>query len=123
MVNDEQRKTYYMVQQELVTISTVIGPGEHTVVFRVENAEFDPGVERVVSQFGTGRVRLDDCEVSNNVGLVTAEKTASTGATTANATLEDVILNSNPTKSPTENQTGGPTESPTDDSTESPTDD
>ena len=63
LVNGENRNTYFQAKQELVKIETGFGPGKHTVVFRVMNSEFDPGTERVVSLFGTGKVRLDVCEV------------------------------------------------------------
>merc|ERR1712192_291843 len=63
VVNGETLNTYYMGHQELVTLSTGIGPGKHTVVFRIKNNDFDPRMERDVSHFGTGKVRLEDCEV------------------------------------------------------------
>jgi hypothetical protein len=69
--NGNQLNTYHKVQQGRVTILIGIVPGDHTVVFRVKNNEFNPGVERVVSGFGTGRVWLDECEVRSTGGLVT----------------------------------------------------
>ena len=71
MVNGVQRNMYHQMQEGWVTISTSIGLGDHTVVFRVMNAEFNHGMERGVSGFGTGRVWLDDCAVSSYMGLVT----------------------------------------------------
>merc|ERR1712194_237196 len=114
LVNGEQRKVYYRVEQELVTIAANLNPGEHTVVFRVMNVEFDPGMEREVSQFGTGRVGLYGCSISSEASFSTEKD--------VDASLR-AVGSANSTESPTESPAVSPTASPTKNSTDSPTDD
>merc|ERR1739845_96770 len=66
IVNGEQRNAFDRVHQGVLVVSTIISQGENTVVFRIENAEFDSGLERIDGdQFGTGRVWLEQCEISS----------------------------------------------------------
>merc|ERR1711957_599849 len=130
MVNGEQRQTYYMKQKELVTITTGIGPGDHTIVFRVKNAEFDSEMKRMVSQFGTGRIWLDDCAISSTDGLAQeddlTEKTDLVTEAASTNTSHDPIGNADLSESapasPTEKLTDSPIESPTASPTDNPTD-
>ena len=65
-INGQQRNTYHTKMDGWLNVVTGIMPGENTIVFRVENAAYDVevGPYRVASTFGTGRVWLDDCEVT-----------------------------------------------------------
>merc|ERR1711957_1135203 len=125
MVNGEQRQTYYMKQKELVTITTGIGPGDHTIVFRVKNAEFDSEMKRMVSQFGTGRIWLDDCAISSTDGLAQeddlTEKTDLVTEAASTNTSHDPIGNADLSESPIASPTDDPTDSPTDVPIASPT--
>jgi len=134
LVNGEQRKVYYRVEQELVTIAANLNPGEHTVVFRVMNAEFDPGMEREVSQFGTGRVGLYGCSVSSEASFSTEKDVdaslravGSANSTESPTESPAVSPTVSSTRSPSENPTNtpsvSPTASPTENLTDSPTDD
>merc|ERR1712086_224438 len=73
------------------------------VVFRVMNAEFDPGMEREVSQFGTGRVGLYGCSISSEASFSTEKD--------VDASLR-AVGSANSTESPTENSTDSPTDDP-----------
>lgn len=66
-VNGVRRNTYHKPdQRRWFTLLTGLEPGKNKIVFRVENADFENGIpERVKERFGTGRVWLDDCEVSS----------------------------------------------------------
>ena len=110
MVNGDQQKTYYMGHQELVTVSTGFGPGKHTVVFRVMNSQFDPPeMDRVINQFGTGRVRLHDCEISSVLDFVTEKSKLSTKGEPALVTRAVAINNSLVNDSTGEDEEGNST--------------
>ena len=58
---------YHQVMAEgWIGITAGIGPGDHEIIFRVENAPFDAGMARE-SHFGSGHVYLDDCRVVSAV--------------------------------------------------------
>merc|ERR1712176_1561827 len=66
IVNGEQRNSFDRVHQGVLVVSTTISQGENTVVFRIKNAAFDSGMKRIDGdQFGTGRVWLEECEISS----------------------------------------------------------
>lgn len=65
-VNGEKRNSFFQRINGWFPLVTGIGPGENTLVFRVEESDVDHQLvgERDVSYFGSGRVWLDDCDVS-----------------------------------------------------------
>mmetsp|Transcript_21488 Transcript_21488/g.45922 ORF Transcript_21488/g.45922 Transcript_21488/m.45922 type:complete len:821 (-) Transcript_21488:312-2774(-) len=66
-IDGQQRNTYHQPEREMgwVQILTGLAPGEHTVVFRVENVDFVNGLGATrIEHFGSGRVWLDDCQVN-----------------------------------------------------------
>jgi len=64
-VNGERRNTFYARLGEWFPLQSGLLPGENTLVFRVEESEFEHGLggERDVANLGSGRVWLDDCDV------------------------------------------------------------
>lgn len=62
VVNGEQRNTYHSRSNGgWMTVLTGLGPGENTVVFRVQNTDSYAGTP--IEYFGNGKVWLDDCVV------------------------------------------------------------
>jgi len=68
IVNGEQRNVYPQVHQGLAIVETSIDTGNSTVVFRVMNAGFISELERDDGNFGSGKVWLDECQISSMTG-------------------------------------------------------
>jgi len=66
-VNGQKRNSYFQRMENWFPLVTGFGPGENTLVFRVEDPNIDHQLvgEREEANFGTGRVWLDDCDVSD----------------------------------------------------------
>ncbi|KAL9180618.1 hypothetical protein ACHAXT_011071 [Thalassiosira profunda] len=66
VVNGEPRNMYHQPVDGWIPVTTGVAPGKNTLIFRVQNADFEhnTGDERL-EMFGTGRVWLDDCTVTS----------------------------------------------------------
>ena len=65
IVDGEKRKSFHFPHPsgDCVELMTGFGPGEHEIIFRVQNGEVDPGFSRQSGDYGSGQVWLDDCKI------------------------------------------------------------
>jgi hypothetical protein len=67
LVDGEVRYNQYYPDESTITqpLMTGIESGDHTIVFRVENSNFDHGMDREKygNTYGSGRVWLDHCDI------------------------------------------------------------
>jgi len=64
LIDGEKRAVMTSNKPGWTSVVTGVSPGEHTVVFRVKNADMVPPIPRVEDRFGTGFVWLDMCMIS-----------------------------------------------------------
>ena len=79
VVNGEPRHQYFESIDGWTEILTGLLPGDHMIIFHVENGKFDPGFDHQedFGDYGNGRVWLDQCQIMSHPSAWTGKKTSS----------------------------------------------